>query len=172
MSLSDIPPRVLPWSSFDDDLVGADAVHLVVHALALAVQLAFDAEDGEFVGTTRTRHPGCRDSAGAVGQHLGGVLFSFRNRRGRWRTREAAPPADKIARAFGAIVAIITHRPVMGSLRSSGNYGIPPVWRAAVSNTRLYRGGKRALGVGEMRFNPDMRRAQRYAQSLMSRATA
>ena len=33
----------------DDDLVGADAVHLVVHAVALAVQIALDLERRELV---------------------------------------------------------------------------------------------------------------------------
>src|SRR5580700_9697783 len=36
--------------SFDDYLMRADAVHLVKEALALAVEIAFDAECGEFVG--------------------------------------------------------------------------------------------------------------------------
>ena len=36
--------------ALDDDLVGADAVHLVVDALAALVQLAFDLQGGELVG--------------------------------------------------------------------------------------------------------------------------
>ena len=35
---------------FDDDFMRADAVHFVEHAFACAIQIAFDAERGKFVG--------------------------------------------------------------------------------------------------------------------------
>src|SRR6266446_5521946 len=35
---------------FDDDLVGADAIHLVEHTLGLLVQVAFDSESRKLVG--------------------------------------------------------------------------------------------------------------------------
>ena len=36
--------------SFNDDLVGADTVHLVEHAFGLTAQIPFDAKSGEFIG--------------------------------------------------------------------------------------------------------------------------
>src|ERR1035441_5058304 len=91
--------------SFHNDLVGADAVHLVVHALALAVQLAFDAENGELIG--HDAHPPAGLIAiprGAVGQHLGRCLVfvpvAERAHGGAGRRRRQA---DKIAGTFGAI---------------------------------------------------------------------
>src|ERR1035437_2845559 len=63
---------------FDDDLVGADAVHLVVHALAPAVQLAFDTEDGEFIGHDAHTPTGLvAVPGGAVGQHVGRRFVSI-----------------------------------------------------------------------------------------------
>ena len=44
--------------SLDDDLVGADAVHPVEHALGLAVQVAFDSQRREFVGHDAHRPAG------------------------------------------------------------------------------------------------------------------
>src|SRR5215471_15709986 len=41
--------RVVIWR-LDDDLVCADAIHLVEHALSLAVQRAFNAKRGKLVG--------------------------------------------------------------------------------------------------------------------------
>src|SRR5450759_4897107 len=90
---------------FDDDLMGADAVHLVVHALALAVQLAFDAEDGEFIGHDAHPPPGLvAIPGGAVGQHFGRclVFIPVTERADGGRERRRHLP-DKIAGAFGAI---------------------------------------------------------------------
>src|ERR1019366_4435956 len=88
-----------------DDLVGADAVHLVVHALALAVQRAFDAEDGELIG--HDAHPPAWLIAiprSAVGQHFGRRLVfvpvAERAHGGSGRRRRLP---DKIAGTFGAI---------------------------------------------------------------------
>ncbi len=44
--------------ALDDDLVGADAGHHVVDAVAALVQVAFDLQGGERLGTTRIRQPG------------------------------------------------------------------------------------------------------------------
>jgi len=91
--------------SLDDDFVGADAVHLVVHALALAVQFAFDAQHGEFVGDYA--HAPTRlvtASAVAVSQDLGRSFMLIAITEGAdslagWRHRLA----DKIAGPLGAI---------------------------------------------------------------------
>src|ERR1035437_4051054 len=90
---------------FDDDLMGADAVHLVVHALALAVQLAFDAEDGKFIGHDTHAPPGLvAVPRGPKGQHLGWclVFISVAERADGGCGRRHHLP-DKIAGAFGAI---------------------------------------------------------------------
>ena len=62
--------------ALDDHLVRADAVHLVVHAFALAVQLAFDAQRRKLVGH-HAHAPSrlVRAAAGAVGQHFGRGLL-------------------------------------------------------------------------------------------------
>jgi hypothetical protein len=61
--------------SLDDDFVGSDAIHLVVHAIALAVQFALDAQDGEFISddaNTPTRLIAA--AAVAIGQDFGRSL--------------------------------------------------------------------------------------------------
>jgi len=42
----------------DHDLVRANAIHFVEHALGLLIQAAFNAERRKLFGTTRTVHPG------------------------------------------------------------------------------------------------------------------
>ena len=116
----------------DDHLVGADAVHLVVHALALAVQLAFDAQRRELVG--HHAHPPSRLVAVAgvaVGQHLRRrLVFISVTERADGRRRRRNRLADKIARALGAVRGdnhpspgdgVLTQfRQVGGFLRSGG----------------------------------------------------
>ena len=56
---------------FDNYLVRADAVHPVVHAVALAIQLAFDSQSGKLI--RNHAHPPTRlvaPAAIAVGQNL------------------------------------------------------------------------------------------------------
>ena len=45
--------------SFDDDLVRADTVHTVKHALGLAVEVTLDAERGKFIGNYAHRPTRC-----------------------------------------------------------------------------------------------------------------
>ena len=86
----------------DDDLVRADAVHLVVEAVALLVEVALDPQGGELVGHHAQRQPGCVRAAARrpVGQDLGRRLglvagaeraevAARRNRRARARSRWA-----------------------------------------------------------------------------------
>src|ERR1022692_2071340 len=90
---------------FDDDLVRADAVHLVVHPFALPVELAFDAEHRELVRHHANAPTGLvAAAAGSVGQNLGrGLVFVTRvegaNAGGGRRHRLP----DKVVGAFGAI---------------------------------------------------------------------
>src|SRR5215471_12740433 len=91
--------------SFDDDFVGADAVHLVVHALALAIEVALNAEDGELIGHDANAPAWLVAAARvAVGEHFGRrfvfVAVVERADGGRGRRRRLA---DKIAGTFSTI---------------------------------------------------------------------
>ena len=89
----------------DDDLMRADAVHLVVHAVALAVQLAFDAEHRKFVGHDAhapARLVARRRCCGTPAPRAASYA-RFRNRKGRRRTGRRRRMPDKIAGALGAI---------------------------------------------------------------------
>ena len=44
--------------SLDDHFVRTDAIHLVEHAVSLAIEGALDAKAGNLLGTTRTVQPG------------------------------------------------------------------------------------------------------------------
>jgi hypothetical protein len=61
--------------SLDDDLVGSHAVHLVIHAFTLAVEVAFDAQDGKLIGH-HAHAPAwlVATAAGAVSQNFGRSL--------------------------------------------------------------------------------------------------
>src|SRR5439155_15719644 len=48
--LAEVGDADLVEGALDDDLVGADAVHLVVDALAALLQVALDLQGGELVG--------------------------------------------------------------------------------------------------------------------------
>ena len=58
---------------FDDHFVRADAVHAIEQAVALAVEIAFDAERRKFIGDDAKRPAGRVSAAAvaAVGQNLG-----------------------------------------------------------------------------------------------------
>src|SRR5450759_4651654 len=152
---------------FDDDLMGADAVHLVVHALALAVQLAFDAEDGEFIGHDAHAPPGLvAVPGGAVGQHLGRclVLIPVAERADGGCGRRHRLP-DEIAGAFGAIRGyndpspcdgVLTQfRQVRGFLRFDGQRSTRLDYIVAETTVVALRGSS---GEGNGRFDAETRR--------------
>src|SRR5437773_1984685 len=102
--------------------MGADAVHLVINAVAALVEIPFHLESGEFVGYHADAPaffvgPGV---AIAVGDDLMGVLSSWPSQKGQ------KPPSPDWGSGLGATgrlarsVAIITQRPTIGSFRNSG----------------------------------------------------
>ena len=110
--------------ALDDDLVGADAVHHVVDAVAALVQVALDLQRGELVGhdadpPARPVGPACRV---AVGEDLGRrlVLVPLAERAESALGRGRAALALEVVRPLGPLVAMITQRPTIGSFRSSG----------------------------------------------------
>src|SRR5262245_10973069 len=50
--------REIMFGRFDDDLMRADSVHLVVDAVTLAAQIAFDSKNGELIRNHTNRPPG------------------------------------------------------------------------------------------------------------------
>src|SRR3979411_2092395 len=62
---------------FNDDLMSADAIHLVKHSLGLLVQVAFDSQRRKFVGhhpygpTGSVFRPGSAVCVWPIGQNLG-----------------------------------------------------------------------------------------------------
>ena len=115
--------------ALDDDFVGADAVHLVVDAVAALVEVALDLQGGELVGhhaDAPALFVGLRVAV-AVGEDLVRRVVLAALAEGA----EALPagsgsalgPTGRLARS----VAMITQRPTIGSLRNSG-IGNPRIW--------------------------------------------
>ena len=110
---------------FDDHFVRADAVHLVEETFAFAVQFAFDAQRRKFVGH-HANAPAGRVGAAAVAaidQNLRRRLRFTARRRTDNSSRSVAMTLSR-RKSFGRFprsVEMITHRPVIGSFRNSGN---------------------------------------------------
>ena len=85
--------RRLVIGTLDDDLVGADPVHAIEQALARGLQLAFDAQRGNLLGTTRYVHPGeSAPSRGARPARISdGVCSSWPGQKGQIAVRGAWP---------------------------------------------------------------------------------
>ena len=107
----------------DDDLVRADAVHLVEHAFGLATQASLDAKRGKLVRDHAHRPA----SASRWMRRLGdrpephaGVLLSLPGQNGQKPpfifTGSRLKSVGRLARS----VEMMTQRPTIGSLRSSG----------------------------------------------------
>ena len=140
----------------DHHLVGADPVHPVVDPLRLAVEVALDLERREPVG----HHPDlpARSVAGrAVGaagrrRPRAGVLSSWPGQNGQ--SPSAATDGGTWANSDGRrarSVAMITQRPTMGSLRSSGMCGSPC---GAVARPALVHARRRAAASPRPRRPP------------------
>ena len=113
----------------DQDLVGADAVHLVVEPVAQPVEIAFHPQGGELVGDHAQRparfDSGRPHSAGRPAPRAASCS------RGRAERAEVAARrnhvlAHEVGGRMARSVAMITQRPVIGTLRNSGNRGNPP----------------------------------------------
>ncbi len=157
-------PRVL--GRLDDDLVGADPVHPVVDPLRLPVEVALDLEGGEPVrddphlparaswaaatGGGRRRRP--RGASCPRGPGRTGTAPAGRGGGQRWRSE------GRRARS----VAMITQRPTIGSLRSSGIGSAPrPCARGRPVRGRRSsrRGRRRAMMTAPPRYGKAMRPA-------------
>src|SRR3989442_153677 len=115
--------RALVIRRFDDHFVRPDTVHAVKQPLALAVEVAFDAQRRELVRDDADSPAGAipRAAVPAVGQNLGRRLrlITVAKRAKAFPlicTLSRTKSVGRLARS----VEMITHRPVMGSLRSSG----------------------------------------------------
>ena len=108
---------------FDDHFVRADAVHAIEQAFAFAIQAAFNSQRRKFIGDHAER-PTRRILAAAVasiGENFGGRLPFISGAKGT----KGGPLifdalADEIHGRLARSVEIMTQRPVIGSLRSSG----------------------------------------------------
>ena len=123
--------RAVVVGRFDDDFVRADAVHAVEQAFAFAVQVAFDAQRRKLVGHDAHAPAGrVRPAAvAAIGQ-------DFRRRLALVAVAERAEALPVIftlsrTKSVGRLarsVEMMTQRPVMGSLRSSGTAILPVLY--------------------------------------------
>ena len=114
--------------ALDDDLVGADAGHHVVDAVAPLVEVAFDLQGGEPVGNDAdppARSVGPRAEV-AVGEDLGRrlVLVPLAERADRRRSAGRGASDLKSWGRLARSCAMITQRPTIGSFRSSGMVGL------------------------------------------------
>src|SRR5450432_257820 len=94
----------------DDDLVRADAVHAVEHALGLTVQGAFDAQGWELVGDDADRPSGRVALRGRAAICVGAVGLNFRRSLALVAVAKRAESAldfqvfaDEVSGAFGAV---------------------------------------------------------------------
>ena len=113
--------------ALDDDLVGADAGHHVVDAVAPLVEVPFDLQGGEPVGDDAdppARAVGPR-AAVAVGEDLGRrLVFVPLAERAECRGDRSRGSSDlKSCGRLARSCAMITQRPTIGSFRSSGMVG-------------------------------------------------
>ena len=110
--------------SFDDHFVRADAIHAIEQAFAFAVKAAFNAESGKFIRHHAER-PARRifsAAVAAVGENFG-RRFRFISRAERDNSRLPLISTLSRTKSSGRLprsVEIMTQRPVIGSLRSSG----------------------------------------------------
>src|ERR1035438_2330975 len=83
---------------------------------------------GNLLGTTRTVHP-CESRPAPLGRYAstsGGVLFSCPGQNGQKPPLSFTDSRTKSVGRLERSVEMMTHRPTMGSLRSSGTVKLPP----------------------------------------------